>query len=407
MSVVIPPVGLVVAVFLLAAGSSICAAENGSPRPGLLTRKGADLIMDGKPFRAVGLNKFDLALQYVQGGVEQEKAARDIEDAAAKGFRVLRVGACMFYPKQMRLWASPEYWNRMDAMFAAARKAGLRLIPCLGWNTHLFPDMANETVREMLTNKDSKSRQYAEFYISQFVERYKDDPTVLFWEVWNELNLGADLEFMRQFGFHELNATDEGCPPVRVRTDNYTTEQMIAFLRDLAGLVRSIDPDRLISSGHSIPRPAAQHLRLQSGDWTLDSEAEAETYLRDTHPDPIDIISIHLYNFDFCGDNLRFGNSDKDSAAILHNLKRIAGRIGKPIFLGETGGQAFDDPTGAVPPFSRSVIKEMVAADYPIVTWWPTSLEDQLRFELDKMPELVQMLLDADRKLNEKKESAK
>ncbi len=400
-------VGLLLVVLMLAAGPCASASETRAPKPGLLYRKGAELLMDGKPFRAVGLNKFDLARQYVAGGEEQEKAAKDIADAAAKGFHVLRTAAIVFYPKEMEKWPDPVYWERMDAMFAAARKAGLKLIPCLMWNSYLFPDMTHETMREMMTDKDSLSRQYVDYYVSQFIERYKSEPAVLFWDLWSELNLGADLEFMRPLGFQHLNTVAQGCAPVRVRTDNYTTAQMISFIRDLAKLVKSIDPDHLISSGHSIPRPAAQHLRLKSDDWTKDSEKEAETYLRDTHPDPIDIISIHLYNFDFCADNIRYGNTDKDSAAILHNLKQIADRIGKPIFLGETGGQAFDDPNGAVPPFSRSVIREMVAADYPVVTWWPTSLDDQLRFDLDKMPELTRMLVEAERKLKEKAESGK
>ncbi len=30
--------------------------------------------------------------------------------------------------------------------------------------------------------------------------------------------------------------------------------------------------------------------------------------MRDTHPDPIDIISIHLYDFDFCVDNIWFAS---------------------------------------------------------------------------------------------------
>ena len=58
-------------------------------------------------------------------------------------------------------------------------------------------DMAGETMQDLLTKKDSKSRQYCELYVYQFVSRYKDDPSILFWEVCNELNLGADLPLNR------------------------------------------------------------------------------------------------------------------------------------------------------------------------------------------------------------------
>ena len=374
-------------------------ADPAASEPGLLTRTGNELMIDGKPFRAVGVNKFDLLRQFVMGGEEREKAERAIEQIAAAGFRVVRIAGCMFYPKEMNAWAGEDYWKRIDDMFAALRKAGLKAIPCLVWNTYLFPDIAHETLREMLTNRDSKSRQYVDFYISQFVERYKNEPSVLFWELWSELNLGADLESARPYGFYHLNVPAEGAPPVRVRTDNYSTDQMIPFLRELAQLVRSIDPKHLISSGHSIPRPSAQHLRLAGtkGDWTMDSPAEAGIYLRDIHPDPIDIISIHIYNF--YDDNIRFGNTDKDSAVILRQFKQMADRVGKPIIIGEAGGQAFDDPNGGVPKFSRSVIDEAVAADYPLIIWWMASVGDELRFELNKTPQLNRLLLDAERRL--------
>jgi len=389
---------LLILITLFSAGVS--AAEKTAPR--FLTRSGAELLLNGEPYRAVGLNKFDLALQYIRGGADAEKAAKAIEDTKEHGFGVIRVALIGFYPKDMALWPTAEYWARMDAMLAAVRRANLKLIPVIMWNGYIFPDMTGEAVRDMITNKDSRSRQYLDLYIEQLVTRYKDEECILFWELWSELNLAADLEFMRPNGFSDLIHTEMGTPPTRVRRDNYTTDQMIPFLRDMALMVRGIDRNHLISSGHSIQRHSAQHLRAAKGkgDWTMDSRKEAERYLKDTHPDPIDIISVHLYNF--YDDNLRFGIKEKNSAAVLRDFKQMADRIGKPIFLGEAGGQAFDDPNGAVPAFSRSLIEQAVAADYPLITWWATSLANQLRYELDKHPLLNKMLLDADRELKKR-----
>lgn len=400
---------LILAATACGAATCICIsawAAEAKPKAGLLTRRGSELFMDGKPYRAVGVNKYDLGVQFIRGEAHREKAIQAIEDTAKHGFKVIRFNASGWYPSDLKLWPSDEYWQRMDELFAAARKAGVRLVPVLIGCSYQFTDLAGETMRDMLTDKDSKSRQYCDLYIHQFVSRYKGDSSLLFWELWSELNLGADLEFMRPYGFVELNVVAEGTAPARVRRDNYTTDEMIPFIRDLAQLVRSTDPDHLISSGHSIPRPAAQHLRLArgKGDWTMDSPKEAETYIRDTHPDPIDLISIHFYNF--FEDNIRFGNKDRESAVALAELKRIADRIGKPILIGEAGGQAFDNPTGAVPPFSRSIIEEAVKADYPIIIWWMSSFEDQLRFELDKTPQLNKMLLEADRELNKRATAA-
>ncbi|MHB9035520.1 MAG: cellulase family glycosylhydrolase [Armatimonadota bacterium] len=388
--------------YLLVSSTSFAAeAPAKTSAPVFLSRKGSELLMDGKPYRAVGVNKFDLALQYIRGDDDTAKAAKAIEDTAAHGFGVVRLGLIGFYPKDMALWPTDEYWKRLDTMFAAVRRANLKIIPVIYWNAYLFPDMTGETLQYLITNKDSRSRQYLDYYIQQLVTRYKDEECILFWELWSELNLAADLEFIRPYGYLDLNITEMGTPPTRVRRDNYTTEQAIPFLRDMARMVRSIDPNHLISSGHSIQRHSAQHLRLAKGkgDWTLDNRKETEQYLKDTHPDPIDIISIHLYNF--FDDNKRLGIKDKDSAAVLRDFKQMADHIGKPIFLGETGGQAFDDPTGDVPAFSQNVIKELVATDYPITTWWVSSQDDVLRFEPDKTPQLNKILHDAERMLKE------
>ncbi|MHB9035519.1 MAG: cellulase family glycosylhydrolase [Armatimonadota bacterium] len=391
---------LLILIALISTGAN--AAEKIAPH--FLTRKGSELLMDGKPFRAVGLNKIDLAVQYIRGGDDAKKAAKAIEDAASQGFRVLRVGLSGFYPKDMALWPTEAYWKKFDAMFADLRRANVKIVPIIYWNVHLFPDMTGETLQDLMTNKDSRSRQYLDYYIQQLMTRYRDEECVLFWDLSNELNINADLGFLRPYGFFELNDTTVGTPPTRVRRDNYTTDQMIPFMRDMALLTKSFDPNHLISTGHAIQRQSSQHLRLAKGkgDWTLDTPEEAEKYLRDTHPDPIDIITIHLYNF--YGDNLWFRIKDKDSAAMLRDFKQMADHIGKPIFLGEAGGQAFDDPTGAVPAFSRNVIKELVADDYPITTWWASSLENVVRFEPDKTPQLNKLLLDAERQLKERQE---
>lgn len=361
-------------------------------KPGFLARRGTELLMDGKPFRCVSVNKFDLALQFLRGGEEREKAVQAIHEIRAHGFRAVRFGAIGFYPKDMDLWPADEYWKRMDDLVSTAKGAGLKLIPVLVWNTYLFPDMANETVQDMMTNKDSRSRQFVDLYFYQMVTRYKDEPTILFWDLWSELNLGADLEFMRPYGFSDLNPVQLGAARTRLRRDNYTTKQMIPFLRDLAMLVKAHDPNHLISSGHACPRPASQHLRVKEGrgDWTEDSQAEAETYIRNTHPDPIDIISIHFYSRI---DNLRFGNRDLRSAAPLRTLKAICDRIGKPVYIGETGGEGF---ISGDPVFSRNVLNEAVAALYPITMYWMAVSDTPLDFDLSKTTTVNRMLTDAE-----------
>lgn len=382
------------------------AAEFHPSKPGFLERRGIELLLDGKRYRAISVNKFDIFSRLLDESKTREQMIQDVTDIASHGFRVIRFGAIGFYPYDMALWPNEEYWRKMDSVVAAAREDHVHLIPCIVWNWYLFTDMANETMQDLITNKDSKSRQYLDLYISQIVTRYKDDPTILFWEMGSELNLAADLEFMQPYGRSELNAVSRGASYMRVRRDNFTTRQMIPFVRDLAKLIRGIDPNHLISSGYSSPRPAAQHLRLAAGkgDWQEDSPGEAETFVRDTTPDPIDIISIHFYPG---VDNLRFGNKDKDSAIALVKLKRICDRIGKPVIIGEMGGQAFDGAGNAVAQFSMDVIKRVVDLQFPIALYWMSAGPDPLAFDLRKTQAINGLLVDAGKKLAEKSEVAK
>lgn len=365
-------------------------------RNAFLQRRGTQLLLDGKPLRLVSVNKFDLFLRFLEGGEAKQQAVHAIEEAAKQHFTAIRFAGVGFYPSHMRNWANEKvYWGAFDELVQTARKHGVRLIPVIMWNLYLFPDMANECVQDMLTNPDSRSRQYLWLYTHQLVSRYKDEPAILFWELTNEMNLGADLEFMFPYGRSDLNPVHEGTAFMRLRRDNFTTEQMIPFLREWARFVRSIDRNHLISSGFSAPRPAAQHLRKAQGqgDWTEDSYQEMETYLRDTHPDPIDILSIHFYRKH---DNLRFGNRDEDSAQVLEAFHRAAERIGKPLYVGETGDDYAQRPDA---PFLRNVLGQCRRLGIPLVLIWNwMSPGDPYDVNPQRTPQVVQMMREANAK---------
>jgi len=360
---------------------------------GFLQRKGTQLLLDGRPLRLVSVNKFDLFLRFLEGGEAKQQAVQAIQEASKQGFTVIRFAGVGFYPSHMRNWANEKvYWGAFDELVQTAKQQGVRLIPVINWNLYLFPDMANECVQDMLTNPDSRSRQYLWLYTHQIVSRYKDEPTILFWELTNEMNLGADLEFMYPHGWSNLNPVHEGTSFMRLRRDHFTTEQMIPFLKEWATFIKQIDPNHLIGSGFASPRPAAQHLRLArgKGDWTEDSVSEMETYLRDTHPDPIDLLSIHFYRKH---DNLRFGNKDEDSAQVLAFFKQASERIGKPLYIGETGDEYAQR---ADAPFLRNVLEQVKKLDIPLTLVWNwMSPGDQYDVNPQRTPQVVQMMREA------------
>lgn len=352
--------------------------------------------MHGKPLRLVAVNKYDLLHRFHAGGAQKQQAMTAIEQAGRHGFVAMRFAGVGFYPRQMNHWANEKaYWGGFDELVAIAKRNGVGLIPVIHWNTYLFPDMAGECVQDMLLNEDSRSRQYLWLYTYQLVTRYKDEPTVLFWELTNEMNLGADLAFQHPYGRSQLNPVHEGTSYMRLRRDHYTTDQMIPFIKAWATFIRSIDTSHLISAGFSAPRPAAQHLRLVQGkgDWTHDSPQEMETYLRDTHPDPIELISIHFY----AGrDNLRFGNTDRQSVAALKVFKDASDRIGKPLYLGETG---FVKPRQPGTPFLSSVLSEVVRLQIPLTLVWDWySHSPEWAVSPEHTPEVVRLMEQANQR---------
>lgn len=376
-------------------GILLCLPTSGNGK-GFLQRRGTQLLLDGKPLRRVGVNKFDLFLRFLEGGESKVQAVQAMEEGAKQGFSIVRFCGVGFYPSHMRNWSNEKvYWGAFDELIQTAKRLDIRLIPVIYWNLYLFPDMANECVQDMLTNPDSRSRQYLWLYSYQLVSRYKNEPTILFWELTNEMNLGADLEFMFPYGRSQLNPVHEGTAFMRLRRDNFTTEQMIPFLKEWARFVRRMDPNHLIGSGFSAPRPAAQHLRKAQGkgDWTEDSKQEMETYLRDTHPDPIDLISIHFYRKH---DNLRFGNEDEDSAQVLEVFKRAADRIGKPLYIGETGDDYSQRPDA---PFLRNVLQRCRMLQIPLVLVWNwMSPGDPYDVNPQRTPQVVQTMREANKR---------
>jgi hypothetical protein len=109
--------------------------------------------------------------------------------------------------------------------------------------------------------------------------------------------------------------------------------------------------------------------------------------LRDVHPDPVDIISIHFYPRD---GNLRFGNKDENSAKVLEIIKRVADRIGKPIYIGETGDDYEKNPDSL---FLKNVFDEVVKLNIPITLIWNwMSPNDKFDVNPERTPNIVALM---------------
>lgn len=341
---------------------------------------------------SVGLNKFDLAKQYLgtaSGGDGSEPyrrvtvamARKAIRDAADIGVTYFRVAATGFSPNapgqpgDLDLWISEpaKYWDYMDTMMQDLDQAGIRVIFTFAWNQLQFPALVGETDRTMILNPRSSSALLLERYITEFIERYKARPTVLIYEISNELNLGADLDRVTR-------CANAGAPPRCQTIGNYSTEEMIAYLARVASLIRRLDRSRPISAGHSLPRPNAAFLR-QFPEWTRprpnkgpDTMEEMARNLIDIS-DAADVISVHLYPE---AARRQFGLANGPDQRLLAALNRIAVNVEKPLFIGEFGDP--DKKPGVAGSYANEVLNDIVALRVPLSALWVWEMYDRRTF---------------------------
>lgn len=304
---------------------------------------------------AVGVNKFDLALQYLgwaSGGdgsaayrrVTQAMARKAIVDARHSGIRYFRISATGYAPSgfglrgDLDLWRSDReaYWQVVDRMMDDLARNSIRLIPSFVWNLRQLPAMTRETVRDFVTDPESRSYRMLDEYVSEYVARYRTHPSLLFYEIGNELNLGADLDLVKRCVASYGRSACEA-------QGNFTTDEMIAFTRRIAQRIRALDPSRPISSGHSFPRSSAQHLRRTpefspgGPDWTKDSLEDLAAYLEATHAG-FEVMSVHIYEGEPLPGFLR-----PDAVELIALSARLARGLGKTLFIGEIGGLSTDN----------------------------------------------------------------
>ena len=353
------------------AGTACGAFSPVVAQEGFLARQGNDLVLGGAPFHELSFNKFDLLAQFspALGGDWGDRGPGTVAAAEAalgtlgsKGFRVVRVavspysasgfeGAFFDADPARQAQERRELFAAFDQMLDACDRHGIRIVPTLLWQIEALTKLGGQPLRATMTDPDSLGRRRVAEFVRAVVTRYRDRPTIAMWEVGNEYNLVADIQWP-QF--------------------DVTSDQVAAYVHDVATLVRSIDANHLITTGDSAPRPAAMHLlrAVRAGkevDWTPDSADELIEYLRLMNADPIDVISIH-----YADDAMISLGGTRGSPENLRFYVRAAAEIGKPLFVGEIGYVA-DMKSFATPAalaLLRATLPVLVELKLPLTLYW-------------------------------------
>jgi mannan endo-1,4-beta-mannosidase len=327
------------AAFALMVGAAIFFAAQGerenerrSARPGFVQTRGAKFVIDGKPFRFVGAN---VAVMY--RNEDRARMPETLRVAANDGIRVVRVwaygeggedspiksvgGDREDWPRQHPFRFKPDEWNEeafvhLDKVITEAARNKLYVQLCLvnwwrdtgGVTQYLrwagIADAADDkqpfginVERAMLFYTNEETRRMYRQHVEKIVTRrntvtgvlYKDDPTIMGYELMNEAQAATGRRHERR-----------------------------AWVEEMSAYIRSLDPDHLITPGT----------------WGYRSAWERREWLAEHRLPNVDFVDVHNYPRDDL-------DSYVDSPDALHEFmaNRVAAAysLGKPLVFGEFG----------------------------------------------------------------------
>ena len=336
-------------IFLLAASEVFLLTKSpvASKPLGLRLGPNATVMLNGKPYRGVGINYFSCFLRTLKDGNDTSYEA-GFATLKAKGIPYARFCATGFWPRDMKLYVEDreEYFRRLDDVVHSAEKHGIGLIPSLFWYYACVPDLVGEPM-DQWANPNSKTHAWMRQYVREVVTRYRDNPTIWAWELGNEFSLYAEIP-------HAVRPKADsrlGTPETRSKRDELTFDMVRHAFISFATAVREHDPSRLIFTGDSFPRLAAWNLE-QKKSWDHDTMEQFKQMLIKANPDPISGISLHAY--------------EDDDQRFAHAME-VSRLMNKPVFIGEFGAQHETEPQAAK---FRRLLKAVVDNDIPLAAVW-------------------------------------
>ncbi len=288
---------------------------------GLSTNERGELLLNGAPFRGIGVNYYDAFVRTL-GRPSQTNTAAGFRELAARKIPFARFSAGGYWPSDWALYQTNRsaYFARLDGVVRSAERHGVGLIPSLFWNLSAVPDLVGEPCNRW-GDTHSRTIAFMRQYTREMVSRYASSPAIWGWEFGNEYNLAADLPNAAEH--RPPVAPGFGTPAQRTAEDEFTHAAVRVAFREFALEVRQHDPQRIIVSGNATPRPSAWH-QAHGKSWQKDTDEQFVEMLAADNPSPINTLCVRGY----------------DLATDLGRLAQamaVAQAVKKPLFVGEFG----------------------------------------------------------------------
>ncbi len=277
------------------AAQEIFTPSHATSTPGdFVTSDGGDLMLDGIPFRFTGLNIPNANSDGTCfAPIDVGQALADI----GPGKAVMRA----WFFQNMATTGGVRDWSRFDATLSAAAANGVKVIPVLanqwadcetglGFKTKAW----YETGYRHQTDPDGTVAYYD--WVREIVTRYKDDPTIAFWQLINEGEI-QEVE-------------GGGCASIADAADTFKD-----WAADVSSLIKSIDTNHLVSLG-------------TIGGGQCGAQGDEYTFVHDLST--IDLCEYH----DYGSPSVPIPGDQYNGLQVRFNQ---CAELGKPIFVGEAG----------------------------------------------------------------------
>ena len=274
---------------------------------GVLTRHGV-------PYRGIGVNYYDAFLRTLRNS-NDHSYEEGFAALGANGIPFARIAASGYNPGDLSLYLSDKeaYLRQLDGVVESAKQANVGLIASLFWSIDAVSKAVGEP-RSRWGDSASATRRFMRQYTKDVVSRYADSPAIWGWEFSCELSLPVDLK------------PGTGMPE---RALTYETFRNAAL--DFAQTVREIDPQRIVVTGNSLPRPAAYH-NANGGRPGVDTVDQFARILIRDNPGLFSPICIHA---SLAGVDPYFADRRVSYQELLETCMQIGRTVNKPVYVEE------------------------------------------------------------------------
>ena len=344
------------------------SADKASPLGLYVDPRTGTLMHDGRPFRGIGVNYFDI---FNRGN---STYLPNLAYLHSKQIPFIRfAGSPGYWPSEFHTYLTDKnaFFRRFDALVHNAEANHVGLVPALFFNATAVCDVEGEH-RDQWANPESKTVAFMRMYVKDVVSRYKNSPAIWGWAFSNEEN-SDDCDLLSAAPrYRSMISVANGTPAERTANDDLTSDQLRAALALFAQAVRKYDKSRVILSGNDIVANNQYH-RAVLKTWDRDSSDQFGLITKLENPDPIDTITMHLYPK---ADGQYFTQGKSTYLDILKVEMSVARSVKKPLMLEEFGACDESGVTTTSADF-RKILDAVVKAKVPYSAMWVYDFSQQ------------------------------